>query len=85
MPGGAGDLFGTPTRRGLELAREHGWTAPEFPAGTPDSGSAPVDSGDTTPAVGAPQSSTDRPAAGAAERSGAQEKKEHGTTSEKES
>ncbi|MFB9955086.1 NADH-quinone oxidoreductase subunit NuoE [Cellulomonas denverensis] len=70
---------GAPTLRGLELAREHGWTAPEYPSGTPDSGSAPLGGGDTTPEVGAPQSSTDRPAAGAQERSGAQEKTEHRT------
>ncbi len=74
-----GVAAGEPTLRGLALAREQGWSAPEFPSGTPDSGSAPLGAGDTTPDVGEPQSSTDRPAAGAPERSGEQVKREHGS------
>lgn len=78
-----GVAAGAPTLRGLELARAQGWSAPAYPEGDSDSGAAPLDAGDTTPGVGEPQSSTDRPAAGAQERSGEQEKTEHG--SEKES
>jgi NADH-quinone oxidoreductase subunit E len=82
-----GVAAGEPTLRGLALAREHGWTAPagaaeEQPAGTAGSGepAAPAagsTGGSAAPEPGGTQSSVDRPAAGASDRTADQEKAEH--------
>jgi len=68
---------GPATLRGLELAREKGWRAPSFTGedAAPAAGSAPAAA--SAPQPGEPQSSVDRPAAGAPERTAAQEKAEH--------
>ncbi len=79
---------GGPTLRGLALARENGWTAPPFdgdpggPAGGDASGEPASAAAGSTPAGSAPepggtQSSVDRPAAGAPERTADQERAEH--------
>ncbi len=76
---------GAPTLRGLELAREQGWTAPPLPGESPAAGqdasgepsaeaTAPQGS---APEVGGPQSSVDRPAAGPADRTATQQETEH--------
>jgi NADH-quinone oxidoreductase subunit E len=80
-----GVAAGEPTLRGLALARQNGWTAPPF-EGTPDRGAdasgepaapaAGTTPGASAPQPGAPQSSVDRPAAGAADRTAEQEKAE---------
>ncbi|QZN85992.1 NADH-quinone oxidoreductase subunit NuoE [Cellulomonas sp. C5510] len=80
-----GVAAGPATLRGLELARERGWSAPAL-----DGSDAPAagNAGHAAPAAEAPaaasapqpggtQSSVDRPAAGAPERTAEQEKAEH--------
>jgi NADH-quinone oxidoreductase subunit E len=83
-----GVAAGEPTLRGLRLARENGWTAPSVDASERDAAqaedaapAAPA-AGTAAPAGSAPQpggeqSSVDRPAAGAPERTADQEKAEH--------
>ncbi len=80
-----GVAAGPATLRGLELAREKGWTAPavptpqapEAPAAEPAAAAPAAPAAPTAPAVGEPQSSTDRPAAGAEDRSATQSQQEH--------
>lgn len=78
-----GVAAGEPTLRGLRLARERGWTAPSADAAARDAAQGQqAEPAAATPAASAPQpggeqSSVDRPAAGAAERSADQEKAEH--------
>jgi NADH-quinone oxidoreductase subunit E len=71
-----GVAAGPATLVGLDLAREKGWKAP---AQTAPAGTAPVEepAAASAPAVGGEQSSAERPAAGAADRSASQEKAEH--------
>jgi NADH-quinone oxidoreductase subunit E len=74
-----GVAAGPATLVGLELAREKGWRAPslsgEAAAETSTAPAAPA--APTAPASGGPQSSVDRPAAGAEDRTAEQEKAEH--------
>lgn len=78
-----GVAAGPATLRGLELAREKGWSAPaldgsDASAAEPAAPAAPGASGAASaPQTGGPQSSVDRPAAGAPERTAEQEKAEH--------
>ena len=51
---------GPATQRGTVLAKQRGWSAPEFP--TAATGSAPAAVPGGAPAVGAPQSGAERPA-----------------------
>lgn len=77
---------GGPTLRGLELAREKGWTAPPLPGESTDPGAdaSGASTADATapaqasaPQVGAPHSESERPVTTPADQSSAQQEKEH--------
>ncbi|MBD3778376.1 MAG: NADH-quinone oxidoreductase subunit NuoE [Micrococcales bacterium] len=80
-----GVAAGPATLRGLELAREKGWSAPALDgsdapaAGTagPAAPATQAPAAGSAPQPGGTQSSVDRPAAGAPERTAEQEKAEH--------
>ena len=71
---------GAPTRRGIDLARAQGWTAPEYPDAT---GGTP--GGSSEPQVGGEQSSAQRPATTPADVSPAAEQLKQSTDDAKES
>ncbi|MEN1975890.1 NADH-quinone oxidoreductase subunit NuoE [Cellulomonas olei] len=77
-----GVAAGPATLRGLELAREKGWSAPaldgsDAPAAEPAAPATQAPAAGSAPQPGGTQSSVDRPAAGAPERTAEQEKAEH--------
>ncbi|WHP19176.1 NADH-quinone oxidoreductase subunit NuoE [Cellulomonas sp. ES6] len=77
-----GVAAGPATLRGLELAREKGWSAPALDgsdgaAAEPAAPATQAPAAGSAPQPGGTQSSVDRPAAGAPERTAEQEKAEH--------
>ncbi|WP_315097780.1 NADH-quinone oxidoreductase subunit NuoE [uncultured Cellulomonas sp.] len=75
---------GEPTLRGVALAREQGWTAPEYPDAT-SSAPAAATAGSSEPKVGGEQSSAQRPATTPADVSPEAERTKQSTDDAKES